>query len=83
LTACPKKTNQKKGHPSFTSAFGGYLPLLVFGGTLKKLAALKQFLTTSPANFCDAQRERMGFKEITKGLLRHFSQHNGLCQLVY
>jgi hypothetical protein len=40
-------------------------------------------LTTSPANFCDAQRERMGFKEITKGLLKHFFQHNGLYQLVY
>ena len=29
-------------------------------GTLKKLAAFRQFLTTSPANCCDAQRERMG-----------------------
>ncbi len=53
--------NQKKGHPSFTSAFGGYLVLLAVVGTLKKLAALRQFLTTSPANICDAQRERMGF----------------------
>jgi len=27
------KEESRKGHPSFTSAFGGYLPLLAIDGT--------------------------------------------------
>jgi len=43
--ACPKKTNQKKGHPCLLPAFSGFPVFLKAAGSLKTrpLCGLKQF----------------------------------------
>jgi hypothetical protein len=69
--ACPKE-GARKGHPSFTSAFGGYIVLLAVVGTLKNSASPQTVLTSYSSNCCDAQRERMGLKKNVLSLSAHY-----------
>jgi hypothetical protein len=56
-----QKKEQEKG--TLFHGPSGYFVLLAFFGTLKNSASPQTVLTSISSKYCDAQRERMGFKK--------------------